>query len=111
MKMMKIWQTVLMRDSMHLTHQVSLLNSFQAVCFYYRNVNGLEDYQSYHEQSAGRAGIGYTNDFTGNVVWSHLDVATEGGPMTTEIRHVYNSSEADTSSRMGYGWSSAASRS
>lgn len=72
--------------------------------FYYRNVNGLEDYQSYHEQSAGRAGIGYTNDFTGNVVWSHLDVATEGGPMTTEIRHVYNSSEADTSSRMGYGW-------
>ena len=24
--------------------------------------------------------------------------------MTTEIRHVYNSSEADTSSRMGYGW-------
>ena len=33
MKMMKIWQTVLMRDSMHLTHQVSLLNSFQAVCF------------------------------------------------------------------------------
>lgn len=77
---------------------------FPSGVFYYRNVNGLEDYQSYHEQSAGRAGIGYTNDFTGNVVWSHLDVATEGGPMTTEIRHVYNSSEADTSSRMGYGW-------
>lgn len=77
---------------------------FPSGVFYYRNVNGLEDYQSYHEQSAGRAGIGYTNDFTGNVVWSHLDMATEGGPMTTEIRHVYNSSEADTSSRMGHGW-------
>ena len=77
---------------------------FPSGVFYYRNVNGLEDYQSYHEQSAGRSGVGYTNDFTGNVVWSHLDVATEGGPMTTEIRHVYNSSEADTSSRMGYGW-------
>ena len=77
---------------------------FPSGVFYNRNVNGLEDYQSYHEQSAGRAGIGYTNDFTGNVVWSHLDVATEGGPMTTEIRHVYNSSEADTFSRMGHGW-------
>lgn len=79
-------------------------DQFPSGVFYYRNVNGLEDYQSYHEQSAGRSGVGYTNDFTGNVVWSHLDVATEGGPMTTEIRHVYNSSEADTSSRMGYGW-------
>lgn len=79
-------------------------DQFPSGVFYYRNVNGLEDYQSYHEQSAGRSGAGYTNDFTGNVVWSHLDVATEGGPMTTEIRHVYNSSEADTSSRMGYGW-------
>lgn len=37
--------------------------------FYYRNVTGLEDYQSYHEQAAGRGGMGYTNDYTGNVVW------------------------------------------
>lgn len=28
---------------------------FPSGVFYYRNVNGLEDYQSYHEQSAGRS--------------------------------------------------------
>ncbi|MBO5460310.1 MAG: RICIN domain-containing protein [Ruminococcus sp.] len=72
--------------------------------FYYRNVNGLEDYQSYHEQSAGRAGTGYTNDFTGNLVWIHPDAQTTGGPMQAQIRHIYNSSEAGTSSRAGYGW-------
>lgn len=72
--------------------------------FYYRNVNGLEDYQSYHEQSAGRAGMGYVNDFTGNLVWIHPDIRTNGGPMCASIQHVYNSSEASVSSRLGYGW-------
>ena len=72
--------------------------------FYYRNVNGLEDYQSFHEQQAGRAGCGYTNDFNGNLVWIHPDTQTEGGPLTTEINHVYNSSAASVSSRLGYGW-------
>ncbi len=72
--------------------------------FFYRNVNGLEDYQSYHEQSAGRAGTGYVNDFTGNLVWIHQDVQTDGGPLQASIRHIYNSSEAGTSSRQGYGW-------
>ena len=72
--------------------------------FYYRNVTGLEDYQSYHEQAAGRGGMGYTNDYTGNVVWIHPDVETEGGPLMAEVKHVYNLSEADTPSRLGYGW-------
>ena len=45
---------------------------FPSGVFYYRNVNGLEDYQSYHEQSTGRAGNGHTNDFTGNqVAWTN----------------------------------------
>ena len=72
--------------------------------FYYRNVNGLEDYQSYHEQPAGRAGSGYTNDYTGNVVWVHPDVQTAGNCMPVALSHVYNSSMAGTSSRLGYGW-------
>lgn len=77
---------------------------FPSGVFYYRNVNGREEYQSYHEQDMGRAGIGYTNDFTGNVVWIHSDAGTIGGPMQTEICHVYNSSETGVSSRFGYGW-------
>ena len=72
--------------------------------FYYRNVSGLEDYQSYHDQPSGRAGSGHTNDYTGNVVWIHPDAETEGGSLQASIRHVYNSSEAGTASRMGYGW-------
>ncbi len=43
---------------------------------YYKNAAGVEDYWSYHEQSAGRAGMGYTNDFTGNQVFIHGDAET-----------------------------------
>lgn len=82
----------------------SLKNEYPSGVFYYRNVTGLEDYQSYHEQAAGRGGMGYTNDYTGNVVWIHPDVETEGGPLMAEVKHVYNLSEADTPSRLGYGW-------
>ena len=32
--------------------------------FYYRSTTGLEDYYSYHEQDAGRAGHGYVNDLS-----------------------------------------------
>ena len=79
-------------------------DQFPSGVFYYRNVNGLEDYQSYHEQSAGRAGNGHTNDFTGNQVWIHEDAVTTGGAMQAEISHVYNSSEAGTNLGQGYGW-------
>lgn len=47
--------------------------------FYYRSTTGLEDYYSYHEQDAGRAGHGYVNDFNGNLVWVHEDASTSGG--------------------------------
>lgn len=79
-------------------------DQFPSGLFYYRNVNGLEDYQSYHEQDGGRSGTGYTNDYTGNVVWIHPDAETEGGTLHASINHVYNSSESGTASRMGYGW-------
>ena len=72
--------------------------------FYYRNVTGLEGHQSYHEQPAGKAGCGYTNDFMGNLTWVHPDLATKGGPLPTDVRHVFNTSESDAVSRMGYGW-------
>ena len=58
--------------------------------FYYRSTTGLEDYYSYHEQDAGRAGHGYVNDFNGNLVWVHEDASTSGGLLPIHIRHVYH---------------------
>ncbi len=72
--------------------------------FYYRSTTGLEDYYSYHEQDAGRAGHGYVNDFNGNLVWVHEDASTSGGLLPIHIRHVYNLSERSKNNRMGKGW-------
>ena len=72
--------------------------------FYYRNTSGIEDYWSYHEQSAGRAGTGYTNDFTGNQVFVHDDASTTGNRLPISVSHVYNLSDSDTASRFGNGW-------
>ena len=79
-------------------------DQFPSGVFYYRNVTGLEDYQSYHDQAVGRAGSGATNDFTGNLVWSHRDAETSGGSMTAELQHIYNSCEAGSNQGQGYGW-------
>lgn len=71
---------------------------------YYKNAAGVEDYWSYHEQSAGRAGMGYTNDFTGNQVFIHTDTTTTGNRLPVTLSHVYNLSNSDHSSRFGNGW-------
>lgn len=71
---------------------------------YYKNAAGVEDYWSYHEQSAGRAGMGYTNDFTGNQVFIHGDAETTGTRLPASVSHVYNMSSSDQSSRFGNGW-------
>ena len=71
---------------------------------YYRNTAGLEDYWSYHEQAAGRAGTGYTNNFTGNQVWIHSDTETTGNRLPFNVSHVYNLSASNTASRFGNGW-------
>ncbi|EEG30158.1 ricin-type beta-trefoil lectin domain protein, partial [[Clostridium] methylpentosum DSM 5476] len=72
---------------------------------YYKNATGLEDYWSYHEQPVGRAGTGYTNDFTGNLVFTHDDAATSGTRMPVSVKHIYNLSESDNNNGgCGYGW-------
>lgn len=53
-------------------------DQFPSGVFYYRDAAGLEDYYSYHEQSVGRAGQGYINDFNGNLVFVHSDAKTSG---------------------------------
>lgn len=71
----------------------------------YRNHNGLEDYWDYTASSAGRAGTGYVNSYTGNLVWTRTDMGFGGnrGPVT--ITHTYNANDTkENLFGMGYGW-------
>ena len=62
----------------------------------YRNNKGLEDYWTYTTLSAGTAGTAYINDYTGNLVFIHGDVATTGELMPVSLEHVYNGYVAGT---------------
>ncbi|WP_035381738.1 DNRLRE domain-containing protein, partial [Fervidicella metallireducens] len=71
--------------------------------FYSSNL-GLEDYFTYHSQSAGRAGTGYVNDNNGNLTFVHNDLSMNGNRMPIALTHVYNSSEKNINSSLGLGW-------
>lgn len=71
----------------------------------YRNNNGLESYWDYTSSSAGRAGTGYVNNYTGNLVWVRSDIGFGGNRMPVSISHIYNANDADNNDfGMGYGW-------
>ena len=73
----------------------------------YRNAKGLEDYWSFHSQSAGRAGSARVNDHTGNLVFVHPDASTPGGRNPVSVSHVYNSYDANREDGVipcGKGW-------
>lgn len=57
----------------------------------YVNNSGLEDYWTYHSQDVGRAGTGYVNDYNGNLVFTHNDIALSGSKLPINLSHVYNS--------------------
>ena len=65
-----------------------------ALLIYFRNNNGLESYWDYTSASAGRAGTGYINNYTGNLVWVHNDIGFGGNRMPVSISHVYNANDA-----------------
>ncbi|WP_160317255.1 DNRLRE domain-containing protein, partial [Oxobacter pfennigii] len=75
----------------------------QVIIFYVNNV-GLENYWTYHSQDVGRAGTGYVNDYTGNLVFIHNDISMNGNRMPVTINHVYNSNDKDTNIGYGPGW-------
>ena len=56
----------------------------------YRNTVGLEGYYTYHNQSIGRAGTGYINDYTSDLtlVRNDLTAASEITPFS--LAHIYN---------------------
>ncbi|MHB8963176.1 MAG: RICIN domain-containing protein, partial [Saccharofermentanales bacterium] len=83
-----------------------------AMMITYRNTSGLEGYYSYHQQGTGRAGTGYVNDYTGNLVFIHSDAATTGNIMPAALNHVYGNDKriasinyGSTFPKYGQGWS------
>ncbi len=82
----------------------------------YRDNKGLEGYWSYHSQSAGNAGVGHINDFSGNLVFARDDMTTPGSILPVTVGRVYNSYLSGkpytsdyaltphTQNAAGYGW-------
>lgn len=69
------------------------------------NNNGLESHWDYSSTSVGRAGTGSVNIYTGNLVWTHRDLAFGGNLMPVSINHIHNANDAQKNSfGMGYGW-------
>ena len=56
----------------------------------YVNYSGLEDYWTYHSQSAGRAGVVHVNDYNGNLILSHATAEMGGSRMPVSLSQVYN---------------------
>ncbi len=78
---------------------------YPSLLIQFRNNNGLEDYWDYTATSAGRAGTGYVNNYTGNLVWTRSDLGFGGNRMPVAITHVYNANDCQNNSfSMGYGW-------
>lgn len=72
---------------------------------YYRNNNGVESYWDYTTVSAGEAGTGYINNYTGNFVWVHNDIGFGGNRMPVSIQHIYNLNDINKNLfGLGYGW-------
>lgn len=70
----------------------------------YRNQTGIENYQTYHTQSVGRAGTIYTNDYNGNLVLEIQDASTSGSLLPVSVSHVYNTNNKDEDIGFGKGF-------
>ena len=71
----------------------------------FRNNNGMESYWDYTPSSAGRAGTGYINNYTGNLVWVRGDLGFGGNRMPVSISHIYNANDSlNNTFGLGYGW-------
>ena len=78
---------------------------YPTLSIFYLNNTGLEDYWDYTSVSCKRAGVGYINNFTGNLVWIHPDMGYDGLLAPVNIQHVYNANDAqDNRFGMGFGW-------
>ncbi len=62
---------------------------------------GLNSAWTYHNQDGGFAGTGYTNDYTGNVTFVHLDSSSVGNQFSFGISHIFDNAYKDVN--IGYG--------
>ena len=71
----------------------------------YINNCGLEGVWDYTAQSAGTAGVGQINNYTGNLVWTTNSFGFAGNRMPVAITHTYNANDKDSNAaNAGYGW-------
>ena len=71
----------------------------------YINNCGLESIWDYTAQSAGTAGTGQINNYTGNLVWSTNSFGFAGNRMPVSVTHIYNANDKDSNASFtGYGW-------
>ncbi|MDO4564628.1 MAG: InlB B-repeat-containing protein, partial [Clostridia bacterium] len=70
----------------------------------YVSATGLEGRWSYHSQSAGRAGTGSINDYTGGLNWTFTDASIVNGVLPITVSHSYNSNDKDIDIGYGKGW-------
>ena len=71
----------------------------------FRNNNGLESYWDYTASTAGRAGTGYVNNYTGNLIWVLNNIGYGGNLMPVSISQSYNANDKDDCPfGFGYGW-------
>ncbi len=70
----------------------------------YVNYSGLEDYWTYHSQSAGRAGMVHVNDYNGNLILSHATAEMGGSRMPVSLSQTYNTNDCNTNLGYGKGW-------
>lgn len=92
------------QETYYISSDCSVTEGRPSLTLFYINNNGLEDYWTYHEQNAGRAGTGYVNDFNGNLTFIHDTMKTTGDHLTADLLHVYNMNDKSTNLGYGYGW-------
>lgn len=71
---------------------------------YYTDTSGLESYWDYSSHNVGRAGTGYVNNYNGNLIFIHEDLAMSGSRMPISLQHVFNSNYSTSDIGLGYGW-------
>ena len=95
-------------DNRYLEYKSSEYNSTYSGHPYYSiiyiNSTGLESRFTYHSQSAGRAGTGSINDYSGNLTWTFEDANITNGVLPISLSHVYNTNDKFADIGYGFGW-------
>ncbi len=56
----------------------------------YSDFTGTEEYYSSHTQTVGNAGVGYINDYTGRLSFTHPDAKSAGERMPFSVSHIHD---------------------